>query len=84
MNLRATNKSAFILGHVHAVLAITGSGIAEHYYLSEGLAAFALIILAAFMLITGWIWILGMFNISEQITSGTFIKSRFSEFLKTG
>jgi len=83
MNLRATNKSALLLGSIHAILAIAGSGVAEFYNLPEGVAAFGLIFLFLIMAITGWIWVLGMFNISDQIASGTLIKNRIRDLFKT-
>lgn len=83
MNLRATNKSALLLGSIHAILAIAGGAVAEFYTLSDGLAVFGIIVLIAIMMISGWIWVLGMFNISEQIASGTLIKNRLSDLFKT-
>ncbi|WP_276755086.1 hypothetical protein [Pseudoalteromonas marina] len=83
MNLRATNKSALLLGSIHAVLAIAGGAVAEFYTLPDGLAVFGIIVLIAIMMISGWIWVLGMFNISEQIASGTLIKNRLSDLFKT-
>jgi len=83
MNLRATNKSALLLGSIHAVLAIAGGSVAEFYTLSDGLAGFGIIVLIAIMMVSGWVWVLGMFNTSDQIASGTLIKNRLSYLFKT-
>ncbi len=83
MKYRASISSASLTGIFHYLLIVSSGYLSKTLELSETANGVGALIIMAVVLITGWIWVLGVFNSSDQITSGNLLKTRFSDLKQT-